>query len=361
MSNNGGIKITVNYDKDLLDFKDLAKHVVRNAEFGADKALDKAVDQLKTKLLNTINQDIKTFDSTAQATTETGEIARNLNIPKSKNDLIKHIFGEDIKNADYFKATSKSKTVNDNSNVFVVDNNRIKAWQSVGDGSTLAGEESRFRDRLVNSIIIDKDTGKMYKLNPNDVKGVKLECSRDTGQTLDSEKKFDAYKNSERMSRKKDGPEGRLAVWTVRQDDVKFMMNHAVSIDDIIEKIIEEDYDSATHLLQQINTKGEFHAPLEKIRDLKDNKNLGSDVQSYMAILKLIKNLKVEKKIFKTMTKYTLFSDYDAAADKNEKFMDALRQEINLWLASNQDDWFKQMVDQVANALEKYDSKAKFK
>lgn len=356
-----GIQIKVNYDKDLLDMNDLKKHIVNNAIFGADKALDKAVTELKSKLMSIINQDIKTFDSNAQATTESGEIARNLNIPKSKNDLIKHIFGQDIKNADYFKATSKSKTVNDNSNVFVVDNNRIKAWQSVGDGSTLAGEESKFRDRLINGIIIDKNTGNMYKLNPNDVKGVKLECSKDTGQTVDSEKKFEAYKNSDKISRRKEGPDGRLAVWTVKQEDVSFMMRHAVSIDDIIEKIIEGDYDSATHLLQQINTKGEFHTPLEKIRDLKENKNLGPDVQSYMAILKLIKNLKIERKTLKTVTKYTLFSNYDSSIEKNEKFMDSLRQEINLWLATNQDDWFKQMVDQVANALEKYDSKAKFK
>lgn len=356
-----GIQIKVNYDKDLLDFKDLKRHIVNNALFGADKALDKAVDQLKTKLKTIINQDIKTFDSTAQASTETGEIARSLNIPKSKNDLIKHIFGQDLKDADYFKATSKTKTVNDNSNVFVVDNNRIKAWQSVSDGSTLSGEESRFKDRLINGIIIDKASGKMYKLNPNDVKGVKLECSKDTGQTLDSEKKFDAYKNSDKISRRKEGPDGRLAVWTVRQDDVNFMMRHAVSIDEIIERIIDQDYDTATALLRQINTKGEFHTPLEKIRDLKENKNLSPDVQSYMAILTLIRNLKIEKKMNKEYTKYTLFSNYDTAVDKNEKFMDSLRQEINLWLASNQDDWFKQMVDQVTKALESYDSKAKFK
>ena len=356
-----GIQIKVNYDKDLLDMNDLKKHIVNNALFGADKALDKAVDQLKAKLLSIVNQDIKTFDSTAQASSEVGEVARNLNIPKSKNDLVKHIFGQDLRQADYFKATSKSKTVNDNSNVFVVDNNRIKAWQSVGDGSTLLGEESRFRDRLINGIVIDKNTGKMYKLNPNDVKGVKLECSKDTGQTLDSEKKFDAYKNSDKISRRKEGPDGRLAVWTVRQEDVNFMMRHAVSIDEIIERIIDQDYDTATALLQQINTKGELHAPLEKIRDLKDNKNLSPDVQSYLAILKLIRNLKIEKKMLKTVTRYTLFSNYDSAVDKNEKFTDALRQEINLWLASNQDDWFKQMVDQVTKALEKYDSKAKFK
>lgn len=358
---SGGIKITVNYDKDLLDIKDLARHIVRNAEFGADKALDKAVDQLRTKLRTIVNQDIKTFDPAAGSTASATEVARNLNIPKSKNDLIKHIFGQDLKDADFYKKSIGDKTVNDNSNVFVVENNRIKAWQSVSDGSTLSGEESKFRNRLINGIIIDKATGAMYKINPKDVKGIKLECSKDTGQTLDSEKKFDAYKNSEKISRRKEGPDGRLAVWTVRQEDVNNMMRHAVSIDDIIERIIDNDYDTAQALLQQINTKGELHGALEKIRDLKDNKNLTPDMQSYLAILKLIANLKIEKKIGKSTTRYTLFSNYDSAVDKNEKFTDALRQEIGLWLASNQDDWFKQMVDQVVKALESYDSKAKFK
>lgn len=357
-----GIQIKVKYDKDLLDMNDLKRHIVNNAVFGADKALDKAVDQLKSTLMKLVNQDIKTFDSTASTQPDGSEIAQNMNVPKSKSDLVKHIFGEDLKNADYYKAGSKTKTVNDNSNVFVVEKGRIKAWQSVGDGSTLAGEEGKFRNRLLDGIVIDNATGRMFKLNPNTVKGIKLECSRDTGQTVDSEKKFEAYKNSDKISRRKEGPDGRLAVWTVRQEDVNFMMNHAISIDDIIEKIIEDDYDTAVALLQKINTKGEMTQPLEKIRDLKENKNLSPDMESYMAILKLIRNLKIEKKMMKTVTRYTLFSNYDVASvEKNQKFLDSFRQEITLWLASNQDDWFKQMVDQVAKALEQYDSKAKFK
>lgn len=356
-----GIQIKVKYDKDLLDFNDLKQHIRRNAEFGADKALDKAVEQLKKTLLAIVNQDIKAFDPTAKGEIPASDVPRTLNIPKSKNDLIKHIFGQDLTQADYFRKSVGSKTINDTNNVFVVDNKRIKAWQSVNDGSTLAGDEGRFRQRLINGIVIDKATGNMYKLNPNDVKGVKLECSKDTGQTVNSEKKFEAYKNSSKVDRRKEGPTDRVAVWTVRQEDVDFMMRHAVSIDDIIEKIIEQDYDTAVALLNRANTKGEFNESLEKIADLKQNKNVPTDVQSYMAILKLIRNLKIEKRINKASTKYTLFSDYDAAIDSNEKFTDSLRQQISLWLAVNQDNWFKQMVDQVTNALEKYDSKAKFK
>lgn len=356
-----GIQIKVNYDKDLLDLKDLKNHIRRNAEFGADKALNKAVDKLKQTLLTIVNQDIKTFDSSAQTDTQSSQVPRTLNIPKSKADLVKHIFGQDLKEADFNKKSSVSKTTNDNSNIFVVDNKRIKAWQSVGQGSTLLGDEAKFKQRLIDGIIIDKNTGKMFKLNPNDVKGVKLECSKDTGQTVDSEKKYEAYKNSDKISRRKEGPEGRVAVWTVRQEDVDFMLRHAISIDDIVEKIIEQDFDTATALLSKINPKGEYNLALDKIRDLKTNTNIPLDVQSYLSILKLIRNLKVEKKQLKDTTKYTLFSNYDAAVDKNEKFVDALRQEINLWLLSSQDEWFKQMVDQVTIALEKYDSKAKFK
>ena len=356
-----GIEIKVKYEHVVKDFDDFKRHIRKNAEFGADKALDKAVDVLKNSLKKIINEDIKVFDSTQQSNAEPQQGLPTLNIPKAKNDLIKHVFGQDIRYADFNKASVGSKTVNDNNNVFVVDKGRIRAWQSVSDGSTFAQDEQKFKNRLVNGILIDKKTGKMYKINPNDVKGIKVDCSKDTGETINSENKYQAYKNSNKITRRKEGPDDRLAVWAVKQDDVNFMMRHAVSIDDIIEKIFEQDYDTASALIQKINPKGELNKPLEKIADLKQNKNLPTDVQSYLAILKLITNLKIEKKYLKTTTRYTLFSNYDPAINKNEKFMDALKREVLLWLVSNQDDWYRAMVDQVVKALEQYDSKAKFK
>ncbi len=357
-----GIQIKVNFDKDLKDFTDLKQHIMRNAEFGVDKALDKAVDSLKNSLLKILNSDVKSFSSEDFRDTEAATYSPSMNIPKSKADIIKHIFGEDLKNADAYKKTSKGNTTNDNSNVFVIENNRIKAWQSIGDSSTLDSEDSRFKNRLVNGIIIDSKTGKMYKPNPKDIKGTKLECSTDTGNTLNSNKKFDAYKQSGKMSRQKEGsPSQSLAVWTMRQEDVGNMMKGAVSIDAIVDSILEGDFDTAKSLLGKINADKTTQDSLKKIDDIKNNKNLSPDIESFLAANKLIRNLKVEKKPLKNYTKYTLFSNYDSKADENVKFMASLRQEITVWLVTNEDLWFKAIVDQVYQALEKYDSKAKFK
>lgn len=357
-----GIQIKVNYEKAVKDFDDLKKHIMRNAEFGADKALDAAVDQLKASLKALLNNDVKTFTSEDLKDTEAATYSPNINVPKSKADIIKHIFGEDLKNADAFKKSSKGNTFNDNSNVFVLDNGRIKAWQSIGDSSTLDSEDSRFKNRLVNGIIIDSKTGKIYKPNPKDIKGTKLECSTDTGNTLNSNKKFDAYKQSDKMSRQKDGdPKQRLAVWTMRQEDVRNMMSGAISIDDIVERILEGDFDTAKGLLQKINEGSNLEANIRKIDDIKNNKNLAPDTAAFLATNNLINNLKIEKKPLKTYTKYTLFSNYDSKVDENVKFMASLRQEITIWQVSNEQIWFKAIVDQVYRALEQFDSKAKFK
>lgn len=357
-----GIQIKVNFEETLKDLEDLKKHIIRNAEFGADKALDVAVEQLKSNLLKIVNSEVKTFTSAELENTQAAGYSPSVNIPKSKSDLIKYIFGQDLKDADAFKKTTKGNTLNDNTNVFVVDNNRIKAWQSIGDSSTLDSEDARFKNRLINGIIIDSKTGKMYKPNPKDVKGTKLECSTDTGNTLNSNKKFDAYKQSDKISRTKYGdPTQRLAVWTMRQEDVSNMMRSAISIDDVINKILEGDYDTAKSLLGKINTERSIEESLKKIDNIKSNNNLTPDIESFLAANKLIKNLKVEKKALKKYTKYTLFSNYDSKVEENVKFMESLRQEITVWLVTNEDLWFKAIVDQVYKGLEKYDSKAKFK
>lgn len=356
------IKIEVKFDKDLKDFTELKNHIIQNATLGADKALDKALDELKSLLSKLLNNDTKTFTSSDLKDTEASTYSPAVNMPKSKSDIIKHLFGEDVKNSDFYKKNTKGNTFNDTSNVFVITNNRIKAWQSIGESSTLDGEDSRFKNRLINGIIIDSKTGKIYKPNPNDVKGTKLECSTDTGNTLNSNKKFDAYKQSSKMSREKDGnPAQRLAVWTMRQEDVGYMLKNAVSIDTIVDSILEGDYDTAKHLLNSINQGKELENSLKKIEDIKNNKNLSPDMTSFLAANKLIKNLKIEKKLLKNYTKYTLFSNYDSKVDENIKFMESFRQQVSLWLVSGEQIWFKSMVDQVIKGLEQYDSKAKIK
>jgi len=357
-----GVKINADFEGLVKDLDDLKRHIRRNAEFGAEKALRVSIKNLQATLYDVINNQIR-LGSQAPKEPKTGAepLSENLNVPKSKADIVKHIFGEDLKNADYYQSSLGNKTVNDNSNVFVVKDGRIKAWQNVNDGSTYEGDENRFRQRLMQGIIIDADTGKMYKLDPNTVKGVKLECSRDTGQTMNSDKKYQAYKQSDRMSRQKDGPFQRLAVWTVRQEDVRIMMNAAVSIDEVVKRVLEEDYDTAKRLLSSINKDGSLDETIQRVEDLRTNTNVPTDVKAIQDIQKLIRNLKIEKqKSAKDTTRYILFTTYDETAEHNIKFMEELQTQVQLWTFVEQEGWYKSIVDQVIQGLAKYDSKSKF-
>lgn len=354
------IEIKANFDKEIKDFSDLARHIRKNAEFGLDKALDSSLDLLKIELTTFVNESIR---STPIGQDQSEDIPDILNIPKAKNDLIKYIFGQDITTSDYEQKGLGDKTVNDNSNVFMLKDKRIKAWQTIGDGSTLESEEARFRNRLIHGIIIDTSNGKMYKPRAVDIKGIKLECSRDTGVTLDSQKKFDAYKNSGKVTRRKDGPDQRLAVWTIKQEDVQVMMNNALSIDTVIEKVMSGEEESAIAILNSINQGRELDTAIKKIENVKLKKELTPDILVYQDIVALINNLKISKNQTAEssgVTTYTLYSNYGEKAEENTVFFNELRNKVYLWMLSNEEYWFKSLMDQVVQGLQKYDAKSKF-
>jgi hypothetical protein len=355
-----GITIKTNFNQVIKDFGDLRKHLVKNAQYGLDAALELALPELRNELLYIINEKIKIKD---ELTETNQDIPPQLNIPKSKNELIKYIFGEDISKSDYLKKSLGNKTVNDNSNVFVIKDGRIKIWKSVDDSSIYSAEEFAIKRRLINGIFVNQNNGKTYKFNPENIKGIKLECSRDSGQTIDSEKKFDAYKNSDKMSRTKDGSTyQRLAVWTVRQEDVKNMLNKGLPLDSFLDKIMEGDIETATHFLNAMNKNGDYNEPIRKLTNIRLRKDLTPNIAAYTDIVSLIKNLKINKIISNQNAdaRYILVSSYGESAQDNTKFFEEMRKQIFLWMVSNEELWLKAMTNAIVNALEKYDSKAKF-
>jgi hypothetical protein len=358
---NKFVDIKSNFSSEIKNFSTLKEHLYINAVSSLDKSIDSAVDELKSQAKNIIQEQIKIQQ---KAPSNGADQLANpaLNIPKSKNDIIKYVFGQDISKSDYVKKSVNPNTINDESNVFVIKDKRVKVYQSVSDSSTYPGEESRMKQRFVDGVFIDNATGKVYKVNPSAVKGIKLECSRTTGGTLDSDKKFDAYKNSQKMSRTKDdgSPFQRLAVWTIRQEDVAFAMRHAISVDDIVNRIMENDHDSAARMLNSINKGGEYDEALKKVDNLKLSKDLTPDVSAINDINKLIKNLKIEKRIAEKEVRYTLFSTYGDEADKNQTFFDALREKIFLWKIDNEEVWIRALLNGMDMALKSYDGKAKF-
>lgn len=334
------------------DLKKFSKDLRVGIESGLDTTLDDDVESLKSTLLGLINNEI-TIDNKE---VKTDKSAPTITMPKSKIDLVKEIFGNDIMTSDYMKTGNKGNTLDDKSNVFVMKNGRIKAWQSVSESSNYSTQESTFKNRLKDGIILDPDSGKMYKVPDSAVKGLKVECSTDSGQTLNSEKKFDAYKNSPNITRRKgDSPDQRVAVWTTRKEDINFMIRNSISVDEIIHKIQEGEYDTAAALLQKNNTSGAYKQIIENINNVKMGKIANPDTKAYINLQSLIRNLKIKKRIAEYKTDYTLFTSYDSELeDTQEKFFDVLRREIFLWKTTNEELWINVMIKSINEVVKKY-------
>jgi len=353
------IKLTSNSDKIAKDFDDFRDSMNKAVESGLDKTLSKTVKELRSRLINIITQQVRVSED-VQTQEGKKNIPASINMPKAKSEIIKHIFGEDITKSQFFRNLNKDKTVDDNSNIFVMKKGLVKVWQKVSDSSTFSSEYNKFRKRLRKGLIIDEKTGRTYKLNPNDVEGLKLECSRDTGQTVDSEKKFEAYKNSKKISRRGRTPEQRVAVWTVKKEDLKKAVNKALAVDGIIDKIMEGDYDTAANFLRSMNKDGQFNESINKIEELKDNKNLPESTESYTNLISLARNLSISKRSSKNKIIYTLYSSYNPEAGESKRFFDRLRIEIGMWIVENEDKWFKAIFNEIKKALTEYDPKATF-
>lgn len=354
------IDIKVKYENVVKDLADLRRHVRKNAQFGLDKVLDRSVDELKGELFSIISSDIRTSSSVPNAPTD---IPDRLNISKSKSDIIKEIFEADIAKSDIFKT---GNTVDDASNVFVVRDGRIKAWQSISDSSTYGEQENTFKNRLKRGIVIDSSTGRIYKVDPNTVTGMKLECSRDTGQTVDSAKKFDAYKNSPHIKRRKNNsPYDRTAVWTVRQEDVRYMMDRAIDMQSIIDLIQQDELEIAKNVLEQYNTDGSFTDFIDNITHIQEGDARTEGFKNYENIRDMVRNLKVRKEMSSTgtegTTKYVLVTSYDRTDNEREvEFFKELKIQTWLWVAKNEKKWLTAMMHAITKALKRYDPKAKF-
>src|SRR6266478_5077938 len=157
------VKISADFEGTIKDFSDLKRHIMRNAEDGLDKALKISIAQLKTELFFIVNEKIK-------VSSEVPDIKRDippqLDIPKSRNELLKYLFNEDITKADFFKKSLGSNTTNDTSNIFAMKDKRIKIWQNISDSSTYDLEELIVKQRLLKGLIMDFDKGKLLKFDP---------------------------------------------------------------------------------------------------------------------------------------------------------------------------------------------------
>ena len=332
------------------DLKKFSKDLTSTVTNEIDIALDKEVTKLKTTLKNIVNKQVAVDTRSANV-----RLPERLEVPKVRADVLKEVFDVDVMSSDYMQKALGNKVVNDRSNVFIYDKGRIKAWQSVDNSSSYASQESFFRNRLMEGVIIDAESGSISKINPNAVKGIKIECSRDTGQTIDSEKKFEEYKNSPEIERRKyDAPYERVAVWTMRQEDAAYLMKKSQPLDQIFSLIEDGDYDSAIKALNASNADGAYTKAIDRLTNIKNVQGT-SNVRVHSKIVAAINSLKVRKTKTERSTTYTLFAgNFDGELDEQQEFMTVMRREINLWKLADEQLLIRLIERAIRKVIAKY-------
>lgn len=336
-------------------FRTVKKGIFRTIENSIDEVLKKAILELKTQLKTYVTQEIKIqsqIDSVERLPDE-------INIPVAKADIVKEIFGYDIRDSNFIRAQLKNKTNNDLNNLFVVKNNRLKVWQGLNSSSTLQGELDRFKERIRSGIIMDYDSGKFYVPNPDTVADVKLDCSRDTGETLDSQKKFDAYKNSDKISRRGNGPDQRVAAITMKQDAVKELMGNAIPVDQVIDDIMDGKYADAMETLDKYNKTGAFTQAIERIEEFGEGKAISPDSQAFNNLLQMVNSLKVKKIKLKDGFDYVLTGEVPnlQIGESTERYLSNLKEQISMWLVTVEPRIVSNVIKRIKNLIKQFEGK----
>ena len=296
-------------DKEVKALKTLREELRKAAFQAVDKEASKSIEPLKTRLKAIVQS--RTISSASENRVTTTGKKDDFSIPKSRADLIKEVLGEDIEDSNLFRAKKGNAQTNDGSNVFFSRDGIMKVRQSITDSSTLEGELRRFRDRVKNGVLIDGDTGKMF-IVPSDAEAeidanAKVECSTETGQTLDSERQFENWKNSRNNVQRHKTTYGRSVQLTLKRDSVRRLLAKSVPLDHVLDLIEDGKYSEAQTFLSRISKNGKFKDAVAVIEDMKtDGKSLSPDVQNLNSIYKLINNLRIKKVELKNRVDYVL-------------------------------------------------------
>jgi hypothetical protein len=205
--------------------------------------------------------------------------------------------------------------------------------------------------------IVDNSGKVNYYQNPgiDMTQYVKVVCSNKPGDTERSRQVFDRYKDGTRPGgRESSGKIQDFADWTLLKDGLDKVKSSFINVTDVIDKVKEGEHSEAKAVLEKVSQRATASNNLaEKVDDLKDNKKLDPSVQSYNNIVKLLKNLKLEKSVKKDRTFYTLVSQYDENVEDYEKFQERLIREVRLWKIENEQSWVQELLKSIRKLVEK--------
>lgn len=318
---------------------------------GLDNVLNKTIDGLKNKLFSVVNEEIRYKQPGKKGESQDDS---PVDVPKSAKDLVKYIFNIDL---DKVKSSADfTKLINDNA--FVISGGRVRLQIPETPDGNMEQSYAQAVNKFRNSLFIDTSgpIPRYYIVNNFDPKPfVKIVCSRDKGVTDKSKKKYDQYKNSNSMPRQGLSEQGRFSEWSLSKEGVDAIKRASIDITPVIEKIQSGEYEDAVNLMNHSIGGKDFVQAKQQIQNIRDQKDLSPTLAAYTNIITLIKNLKIQKRILKDRTEYSLVSDSPNDETSQKNFKSELNRNITLWVMVNEEIWFNELVRIATQVIEGYE------
>jgi hypothetical protein len=374
----------VTFTTNIKDFQNLERfrEYVRKevVDEGLDQILDDSLAGLKNYFLDIINNEIRINGKVKSAD---GTSESNIDIPQSEAELLKFITAKNGKPGvdlnSFIKNKGKDYSTFLESKVVTVPPHRTSLRIPMAPFETFDEQLAKAKKFFGESIFVFTDSKGMpaYYLNPgiNIDRFVKIVCSTDTGDTAKSRKKYEHYQTSNKMTRQQNSEIGRFSEWSVKKEGTDFIKNNFINISQVMNLLKEQKYSEAESLLNMGNVSADVAHVLSKIKDLKEGNNLTPGVQVYTELLSLVNTMAIEKKRNEKQNMYVLTakSSYeqtsgsettlgsiastnkDEGTEKYNAFYDNLQRQLSMWKITNEDHWFKALVDKTEKSLKKFE------
>lgn len=345
--------------------EDFRKDIIEN---GFDGILIKTADDLRTTLLQTVNQKISmngqtpiTGQNSTQQQQTNGLGQPEVDIPKSEEELIKYLTNGKSDPSKYNK--SKDYTTLSESNIVFGHGskgqgtaNRVTLRMEITADETVQSQFVKAKQFFEESLFALPDAaGNMsYYMNPGiDISQfVKIKCSVFTGDGSSKAKKgMNPQERFERNASKKG-----YAEWTLKQEAVDIIRKNFVNISPVLDYIKKGDYDRAREIISRVDKNDRLKPLKEKLDNLETGTNVPATTQNYTNAVALVNNLKIIKKVSQEDVTYTLVSSFSEFEDSQVDFYEEIMNSIRGWTVINEELWFNYLVKKVDDLIKLYES-----
>lgn len=344
------------------EFSELRKEIREQViDKGLDEPLKKSLKEVKSNLQSVLKEQIRPEKTDPQRPQDPSKVIQPpVEVAKSKEDLLKHFTGIDLKEynnqkdkTSYYSSTDGPKLTFAKSSKNQQSAARIDLRIPIGPGETVQTQfqkaKSFFKDAAFAFPNQFGDYNFYLNTDPGIDDHIKIKCSKYTGDD-----DFEEFGGMSPQRRFENNLEQGYADWTLKQDYVKLVRQSGVNVSRLIENVLDGNYDDARTYLDSLpETQKQVSDLLNtKINELERNENLTPDVETTNNIAQLIRNLKIVKKITKKGVKYSLVSNYGKL--ENVEFEQELKKQISIWKNVNIDKWVKVLISKSVNVIKKF-------